>query len=302
VRKLGYDHVILSLYRIDLPDHQVIDFAADRPLFGVTMPVRRAMEGTLPADLAANGVRVFVHTVNDHLTANRLQSEGVYGVYTDWLTPDDEKFSRPLAEWSVRTDGEVPLDHLVVPFLPWQMAGMDTVVEFRNTGGFEETVRLRILDSGGRSIATDEIEIPGDGTKQLDIKDLVFDGSGQGWLLVEAADEIVVHPRWRFLGRSEGLWASERTARTRVEIGGSGSGLGGLLVAIVNPTDSIQSYRLRRHIGPDVIDDEVVDLKPGHQLLRVYRSQTEEEIQLTVAGGLMVIQVLRWDPLGRFMG
>ncbi len=302
VRKLGYDHVILSLYRFDLPDHQVIDFAADRPLFGVTMPVRRAMEGTLPAELAANGVRVFVHTVNDHLTANRLQSEGVYGVYTDWLTPDDEEFSRPLAEWSVRTDGEVPLDHLVVPFLSWEMAGLDTVVEFRNTGGLEETVRLRILDSGGRSIATDEIEIPGDGTKQLDIKDLVFDGSGQGWLLVEAADEIVVHPRWRFLGRSEGLWASERTARTRFEIGGSGSGLGGLLVAIVNPTDSIQSYRLRRLIGPDVIDDDLVDLEPGHQLLRVYRSQTEEEIQLTVTGGLMVIQVLRWDPLGRFMG
>ena len=74
------------------------------------------------------------------------------------------------------------------------------------------------------------------------------------------------------------------------------------MVAVVNPTDSIQSYRLRRLIGSDVIDDDLVDLEPGHQLLRVYRSQTEKEIQLTVTGGLMVIQVLRWDPLGRFMG
>jgi hypothetical protein len=35
--------------------------------------------------------------------------------------------------------------------------------------------------------------------------------------------------------------------------------------------------------------------------LRMYRSRTEEEIQLAVTGGPMVTQVVRWDPLGRFM-
>ena len=74
-----------------------------------------------------------------------------------------------------------------------------------------------------------------------------------------------------------------------------------MLVAVVNPTDSIQTYRLLRLIDADTIDDEVIDLEPGHQLLRVYRSRTEEEIQLSVTGGPMVTQVLRWDPLGRFM-
>jgi hypothetical protein len=97
------------------------------------------------------------------------------------------------------------------------------------------------------------------------------------------------------------MWTAERIARTRFETGGSGSGLGGLLIAVVNPTDSIQSYRLRRLIGADAIDDEVVSLKSGHQLLRIYRSWTEEEIQLTVTGGPMVTQVLRWDPLVRYM-
>jgi hypothetical protein len=33
----------------------------------------------------------------------------------------------------------------------------------------------------------------------------------------------------------------------------------------------------------------------------VYRSWTEEEIHLTVTGGPMVTQVLRWDPLVRYM-
>jgi hypothetical protein len=301
VRELGYDHVVFSLYKTEFSDRQVIDFAIANPLFGVTMPVRRAMEGALPAELAANGVRVFVHTVNDHPTMEMLQTQGVYGVYTDWLSPADEGFSHPLAEWSVRTEGELLLDHLVVPFFPWEMAGLDTIVEFRNTSGFEETVRLHILDSGGRSLTTDEIEIPGDDEKLLDLEGFVSNGSGQGWLLIEADDEIVVRPRWRFLDSSEGVWTSERIARTRFQTGGSGSGLGGLLVVVVNPTDSIQSYRLLRLIGADAIDDEVVDLESGHQLLRVYRSRTEEGIQLAVTGGPMVTQVVRWDPLGRFM-
>ena len=301
VRELGYDHVVFSLYKTEYSDRQVIDFAIANPLFGVTMPLRRAMEGTLPAELAAHGVRVFAHTVNDYLTVDRLRIQGVYGVYTDWLSPADEGFSRPPPRWSVRTEGELPLDHLVVPFFPWEMAGLNTVVNFQNTSGFEKTVRLHVLDSGGRLLATDEFEIPGDDERQLDLEGYVPDGSGQGWLRIEATDEIVVRPRWLFLDGSEGVWTSERTARTRFETGGSGSGLGGLLVAVVNPTDSIQSYRLRRLIGADAIDDEVVSLKPGHQLLRIYRSWTEEEIQLTVTGGPMVTQVLRWDPLVRYM-
>jgi len=301
VRKLGYDQVVFSLYRIDLPDQQVIDFATTNALLGVTMPLRRAINGPLPSELAANGVRVFVHTVNDYLTMHRLRTHGVYGAYTDWLSPADEEFSQPLADWSVRTEGALPLDRLVVPFIPWEMADLNTVVSFRNTSDVEETVRLHILDPGGRSLATDEFEIPGDDDKQLDIERFVSSASGQGWLLIEAAEEIVVRPRWRFLDSSEGVWTSERMARTRFETSGSGSGVGGLLVAVVNPTDSIQSYRLQRFIGADAIDDEFVDLKSGHQLLRVYRSWTEEEIQLTVTGGPMVTQALRWDPLVRYL-
>ena len=301
VRKLGYDQVVFSLYRTDLPDQQVIDFATASSLLGVTMPLRRAINGALLSELAANGIRVFVHTVNDYPTLDRLRTHGVYGVYTDWLSPADEEFSRPLAEWSVRTEGALALDRLVVPFIPWEMADLNTVVSFRNTGGVEETVRLHILDSGGRSLAAHEVEIPGDDEKLLDLEGYVPDGSGQGWLRIEATDTIVVRPRWRFLDSSEGVWTSERIARTRFETRGSGSGVGGLLVAVVNPADSIQSYRLQRFIGADAIDDEVVDLKPGHQLLRVYRSWTEEEIQLTVTGGPMVTQVLRWDPLVRYL-
>lgn len=77
VRELGYDQLVFSLYRTNLPDQQVIGFAAKNRLFDITMPARRAMEGTLPSELAAIGVRVFAHTVNDHPTADSLQSKGV---------------------------------------------------------------------------------------------------------------------------------------------------------------------------------------------------------------------------------
>jgi glycerophosphoryl diester phosphodiesterase len=301
VTKLGYDRVILSLYRTELSDRQIVDFAAENPLYGVTIPARRAMEGTLPKELAANGVRVYSHTVNDYPTVNALQSKGVYGVYTDWLTPGDDQNSRPLAEWWVKSEGEVALEGLVVPFLPWEMAGLKTTIDLHNTGGTLETVRLNVLDSSGRSIATDEFEILGNDTHQVILEKLVSPRKGHGWLRIEAADKITVRPRWYFLGGLEGAWASERVAIGRFETGGSGFGLGGVLVAVVNPTDSIQSYHLRRLIGGNLIDDDGVDLEPGHQLLRVYRSQTNEELRLTVTGGPMVTQVLRWDPMGRFM-
>jgi hypothetical protein len=146
-----------------------------------------------------------------------------------------------------------------------------------------------------------ELEIPGDDETRLNLEEFAPDRSGQGWILIDGADEIVVRPRWRYLESSDGVWTAARVATTRFETGGSGSGLGGLLVAVVNPTESTQSYRLRRFIGDDAIDDEVADLESRHQLLRVYRSQTEADIHLIVTGGPMVAQVLRWDPLDRYM-
>lgn len=301
VREMGYPQVIFSLYRSNLTDQEVLDFSTENPLFAVTMPARRAMEGTLAAGLAARSVRVFAHTVNDHPTADMLQSKGVYGVYTDWLTPRDELRSHPLPEWWVRTEGEVPLKDPVVPFVPSKMAGLETLVDTQNTDEQMGWVRLHLLDSGGRSIATDEVEVAGGDTRQLNLDKFVSNLTGHGWLRVERAEGIAVRFRWRLLGGSEGVWSLESTARSGFETGGAGSGLGGLLVAIVNPTGSTHSYTLQRFIGADMIDDDRIDLEPGCQLVRVYRSQTDEETRLTLTGGPMATQVLRWDPLGRFM-
>lgn len=85
VRELGFERIILTLYRSPAGDHEVADFARSVPLFAVTMPLARAFDG-LPSILDEAGVASLVHTVNSPRNARRLAELGVDGIYTDHLT------------------------------------------------------------------------------------------------------------------------------------------------------------------------------------------------------------------------
>ena len=87
-RRLGFKKIIFTLYKIQITDADVIEFAHQAKLFGVTMPASRARTG-LPRQLAAAGTRVFAHTVNGTDEATELADAGVVGLYTDYLTPVD---------------------------------------------------------------------------------------------------------------------------------------------------------------------------------------------------------------------
>jgi glycerophosphoryl diester phosphodiesterase len=85
---MGYEHVILTLYRwSEASDDEVVAFAADHDLFAVTMPWDQALEGDLVRRLRDAGRIVYVHPVNDPALAERLRAAGVHGVYTSFLTP-----------------------------------------------------------------------------------------------------------------------------------------------------------------------------------------------------------------------
>ena len=84
VRELGFERIILTLYRSPAPDHEVADFARSVPLFAVTMPLARAFGG-LPSVLDESGIASLVHTVNSPRNARRLAELGVDGIYTDSL-------------------------------------------------------------------------------------------------------------------------------------------------------------------------------------------------------------------------
>jgi hypothetical protein len=81
---MGYRNIILTLYVADYPDKQVVAFARRRKLFGITMVDQRAL-GALPNKLAKTRTPVFAHTVNSPAMKEKLEANGVSGVYTDIL-------------------------------------------------------------------------------------------------------------------------------------------------------------------------------------------------------------------------
>ncbi len=52
-------------YRTNANDGEVLAFGRQQRPFAVTMPIDRALRGTLARDLANHGIRSYAHTVND---------------------------------------------------------------------------------------------------------------------------------------------------------------------------------------------------------------------------------------------
>ena len=84
VRALGFERLILTLYRMEAEDAEVLEFAVGHQLLAVTLPEDWAL-GSLPKGLSEIGVPTFAHTVNDAGIFRRLRARGVHGIYTDSL-------------------------------------------------------------------------------------------------------------------------------------------------------------------------------------------------------------------------
>ncbi len=92
VKKMGYNKIILTLYRFSGNNEEVVDLVKDLDLFAVTMSSKRAIEG-LGNSLNALGMSTYVYTVNDTQEAKSLLTNyGITSIYTDYIMP------RPLCE------------------------------------------------------------------------------------------------------------------------------------------------------------------------------------------------------------
>ncbi|WP_051360662.1 glycerophosphodiester phosphodiesterase family protein [Desulfuromonas sp. TF] len=85
-RDLGYERIILTLYRMKVDPYEVLAFAKKYSPFAVTMPWKMARTG-LAYHISRAGTRVYVHTVNEMDYFNMLKGFGVFGVYTDFISP-----------------------------------------------------------------------------------------------------------------------------------------------------------------------------------------------------------------------
>jgi glycerophosphoryl diester phosphodiesterase len=88
IRELGFDRVILTLYRSGLSNQAVERWLGEHEVYAVTLPLRRASPDFLRM-LETAGVFVYTHTVNDVLEMRELRDRGVDGFYTDWLRPTE---------------------------------------------------------------------------------------------------------------------------------------------------------------------------------------------------------------------
>lgn len=84
---LGFEKIIFTLYRSNISDAEVLDFASNHALAALTLPVNRAIKSTLAQKLQNKGLFVYAHTVNQADFFGYLKSRGVGGVYSDVLFP-----------------------------------------------------------------------------------------------------------------------------------------------------------------------------------------------------------------------
>ena len=95
VEKMGFKDVILTLYRTALTDTELLEFVNAHGIFAITMPLRRAFSFGRMVDLRQKGISIYVHTVNRIDVFKYLRKQGVSGVYTDTILPDDIQMVKP---------------------------------------------------------------------------------------------------------------------------------------------------------------------------------------------------------------
>lgn len=88
VYNLGYENIILTLYRITVSDEDIVEFCKSRKILAITMPQIRGM-GSLPRMLEAIDVPSYAHTINMFSDYKNLRLNGIYGVYTDYFQPNN---------------------------------------------------------------------------------------------------------------------------------------------------------------------------------------------------------------------
>lgn len=86
VKELGFEDVILTTYRLEISDEQLIDFLNNDRLYALTVPPGR-ITAQLLQSTEQKGVTFLTHTINDAALAHRMMQSGIDGFYTDYLIP-----------------------------------------------------------------------------------------------------------------------------------------------------------------------------------------------------------------------
>jgi glycerophosphoryl diester phosphodiesterase len=84
IRKMGYNNIILTVYKLNSSIKEIVEIVKDKELFAVTMPIERAKAG-LGLEVKKYNIPTYCHTINDEEIVTALKHLGIDGVYTDNL-------------------------------------------------------------------------------------------------------------------------------------------------------------------------------------------------------------------------
>ncbi|AUS96136.1 hypothetical protein CDQ84_04615 [Clostridium thermosuccinogenes] len=87
IKALGYENIILTLYKVKYTPEMIIEFAENNELFAVTMHSSTA-KTDFPSKLKEKGIFMYAHTINDASEEELMRNAGIGGIYTDFLQPD----------------------------------------------------------------------------------------------------------------------------------------------------------------------------------------------------------------------
>lgn len=89
VQSQGFRNIVLTLYRClsNESSDRIIGFAKEHDLFALTLPKRRASDSQLVQFCMSERIPIYVHTINQVDQLARYQADGIFGVYSDILTP-----------------------------------------------------------------------------------------------------------------------------------------------------------------------------------------------------------------------
>lgn len=86
-RQLGFDKIILSLYKRGYTNESLVFFIDRYPISAIAVPASQA-QNILAASSISVKTPVYAYPVNNITEARKLKGMGLEGIYTDFLTPD----------------------------------------------------------------------------------------------------------------------------------------------------------------------------------------------------------------------
>jgi len=296
---LGYPRVILTLYATPMEDADVLAYAAEHAPLAVTMPLERGA-GPLPRALEELGVFSYAHTTSDYLEAARLFRNGIDGVYTDYLAPEDDvlAFDESVAlPWTALTEHPQPLSDSALTFLPVPGDGLTARLLADNPGDTPVRASGVAYDVVGKEVGRLEWTVPAGAEEVLPLDDLdwALDPSSLGL----SAEGCALSMEFELWGRPSIDVVVARVAPEEHVFAGVSDGLSGHVALIINPTDQEQIYRCQQRVrwpgDGGVTHTSWYRVPPGGIEHAVFMLDGDGTVQLTIDGGPAVVQPLRWS-------